>query len=65
MQMSKISKISIMELLSKSFTSYVSTQWLKTPITEGGKCPSEMMKEGELDKVYDLLKKEVESKKCK
>lgn len=63
--MSKISKISIMELLSKSFTSYVSTQWLKTPITNDGRCPSEMMKEGELEKVYDLLQKEIDSKKCK
>lgn len=54
-----------MELLSKSFTSYVSTQWLKTPIAENGKCPSEMMKEGELERVYDLLKKEIDSKKCK
>jgi hypothetical protein len=63
--MSKISKISIMELLSKSFTSYVSTQWLKTPITNDGRCPSEMMKEGELEKVYGLLQKEIDSKKCK
>ena len=54
-----------MELLSKSFTSYVSTQWLKTPITNDGRCPSEMMKEGELEKVYDLLQKEIDSKKCK
>ncbi len=63
--MSKISKISIMELLSKNFTSYVSTQWLKTPIDKDGRCPSEMMKDGDLDKVYKLLKKEVASKKCK
>jgi len=63
--MSKISKLSIMELLSKSFTSYVSTQWLKTPITSDGRCPSEMMKEGELEKVYSLLQKEIDSKKCK
>ena len=54
-----------MELLSKSFTSYVSTQWLKTPITSDGRCPSEMMKEGELEKVYSLLQKEIDSKKCK
>ena len=54
-----------MELLSKNFTSYVSTQWLKTPIDKDGRCPSEMMKDGDLDKVYKLLKKEVASKKCK
>jgi len=63
--MPKVSKISIMELLSKNFTSYVSTQWLKTPIGKDGRCPSEMMKEGELDEVYELLKKELSAKKCK
>ena len=63
--MPKVSKISIMELLSKNFTSYVSTQWLKTPIAKDGRCPSEMMKEGELDEVYELLKKELSAKKCK
>ena len=63
--MSKISKITIMELLSKNFTSYVSTQWLKTPIAKDGRCPSEMMKDGEIEEVYSLLKKEVLIKKCK
>ena len=64
--MSKVSKIQIMEMLSKNFTSYVSTQWLKTPI-EGasGKCPSDLMKDGKLSKVHELLKKEVEVKKSK
>lgn len=63
--MSKISKITIMELLSKNFTSYVSTQWLKTPVSENGKCPSEMMKEGDIEEVYKILKKELAIKKCK
>ena len=64
--MSKISKIQIMEMLSKNFTSYVSTQWLKTPIDgSNGKCPSDLMKDGKLKKVYNLLEKEVQLKKNK
>lgn len=55
-----------MEMLSKNFTSYVSTQWLKTPIEgSNGKCPSDLMKDGKLKKVYNLLEKEVELKKNK
>lgn len=63
--MSKISKLSIMELLSKNFTSYVSTQWLKTNVQGKNQCPSEMMKEGRFAEVYDILKKEIKDKKCK
>jgi hypothetical protein len=63
--MPKISKLSIMELLSKNFTSYVSTQWLKTEVEGTHKCPSDMMKDGEFEQVYKILQKQIKVKKCK
>ena len=68
--MSKISKSSIMTLLSSNFTAYASTQWLKNPNDAiNGLSPSECMNENKhIKKVYNALSEEInkqKSRKCK
>ena len=65
--MSKISKSSIMNLLSENFTSYASTQWLKNPENQiNGMSPSECMnKNKHIVKLYNMLNKEISNKKIK
>jgi hypothetical protein len=61
--MSNISKYDVLELLSKKMPFYAATQWLKASNKNlDGKTPSECMKQGESDKVYQILQKELEGK---
>jgi hypothetical protein len=68
--MSKISKSSIMSLLSSNFTAYASTQWLKNPNEAiHGLSPSECMsKNKHIKKVYNALSEEItkqKNRRCK
>lgn len=61
--MSKISKYDVLELLSKKMPFYAATQWLKASNKNlDGETPSEYMKQGKSDKVYQVLEKELEGK---
>ena len=58
--MSIISKYDVLSLLAKKKPFYGATQWLKLPKDEfGGKSPSDLLKEDEIEKVYALLEKEL------
>ncbi len=61
--MPNFSKYDVLELLSKKMPFYAATQWLKAENESlGGDTPSECMKQGKSSKVYEVLKKELESK---
>ena len=61
--MSNISKYDVLELLSKKMPFYAATQWLKASNENlDGETPSECMKQGKSEKVYEVLQKELEDK---
>ena len=64
--MSKISKYDVLSLLAKKMPFFGATQWLKAA-NEGldGEMPSELLKQGKADIVYDQLEKEINNKKRK
>ena len=62
--MPNLSKYDVLHLLAKSMPSYSATQWLKTANKAlDGKVPSDLLKDGEIEKVYAQLEKEVKKKK--
>ena len=62
--MPNLSKYDVLHLLAKSMPSYSATQWLKTANKAlDGKAPSDLLKDGEIEKVYAQLEKEVKKKK--
>lgn len=62
--MPNLSKYDVLHLLAKNMPSYSATQWLKTANKAlGGKVPSDLLKEGEVEKVYAQLDKEIKKKK--
>lgn len=62
--MPNLSKYDVLHLLAKSMPSYSATQWLKTANKAlEGKVPSDLLKEGEVEKVYAQLNKEIKKKK--
>tara|TARA_B100000282_G_C31626581_1_gene441865 strand:- start:299 stop:490 length:192 start_codon:yes stop_codon:yes gene_type:complete len=62
--MPNLSKYDVLHLLAKSMPSYSATQWLKTANKAlEGKVPSDLLKEGEVEKVYAQLDKEIKKKK--
>lgn len=62
--MPNLSKYDVLHLLAKSMPSYSATQWLKTANKSlDGKAPSDLLKDGEIQKVYAQLEKEVKKKK--
>ena len=62
--MPNLSKYDVLHLLAKSMPSYSATQWLKTANKAlEGKVPSDLLKEGEVEKVYAQLEKEIKKKK--
>ena len=64
--MPNLSKYDVLHLLAKSMPSYSATQWLKTANKSlSNKVPSDLLKEGEVEKVYAQLEKEINNKKKK
>lgn len=62
--MPNLSKYDVLHLLAKSMPSYSATQWLKTANKAlEGKVPSDLLKEGEVEKVHAQLEKEIKKKK--
>ena len=62
--MPNLSKYDVLHLLAKSMPSYSATQWLKTANKAlDSKAPSDLLKEGEVEKVYAQLEKEIKKKK--
>ena len=60
MYMATFSKYDVLQLLAKKMPFYTATQWLKTPLPSlGGNSPSDLIKEGKVNKVYAALQKEV------
>ena len=54
--MPKVSQYDILSLLAKKMAIYAATQWLKTPSEDlQGDTPSEWMKKGKIQEVYDVL----------
>lgn len=59
--MRKISKYDVLDLLAKKLPFYTATQWLKTPNENlDNAIPSDLLKNDEVQKVYEVLKKETE-----
>jgi len=63
--MSKISKYDVLRLLAKKMPFYGATQWLKTENEDLGAAPSDLLKEGKSEAVYEQLEKELNKKKKK
>lgn len=52
------SKYDVMKAIAQKYSIYGSTVWLNTPITsQGGKTPAELMIDGEIKLVYELIQK--------
>jgi len=55
---SKPTKYEVMKLIAQKYSIYGSTVWLNTPIAEcDNQTPAELMINGEIGKVYDLINK--------
>lgn len=53
-----ITKYDIMKVIAKKYSIYGSTVWLNTPLEEHNeKTPAQLMIDGELNLVYDLIQK--------
>jgi len=64
--MPNLSKYDVLNLLSKKMPFYGATQWLKTPNEAlANQAPSDLMKDGEIELVYNQLQKEINEKKKK
>lgn len=58
--MRKISKYDVLSLLAKRLPFYAATQWLKASNENlAGKTPSDLLKDGQPEKVYAALEKEL------
>lgn len=64
--MSNLLKYEVLRLLAKSMPAYAATQWLKSENESlGNQSPSDLLKNGEAQKVFDQLEKEIQEKKKK
>ena len=64
--MPNLSKYDVLNLLSKKMPFYAATQWLKTCNEAlANQAPSDLMKDGQIEIVYNQLQKEIEDKKKK
>ena len=62
--MSNLLKYEVLRLLAKSMPAYAATQWLKSENESlGNQSPSDLLKNGEAQKVFDQLEKEIQEKK--
>ena len=62
--MGNLSKYDVLNLLSKKMPFFAATQWLKNPHDAfDGQAPSDLMKDGQIQKVYAQLEYDIKSKK--
>ena len=62
--MANLSKYDVLNLLANKMPFYSATQWLKTPNEAlGNEAPSDLLKKGDIEAVYNQLKKELKAKK--
>ena len=62
--MANLSKYDVLNLLANKMPFYGATQWLKTPNEAlGNEAPSDLLKKGDIEAVYNQLKKELKAKK--